>query len=78
MKRLLVLCGALCASATKRTDELASHVPRQVDGAVSEGVFFRRGFHSCKSEVLMSNFYVGQVMLSGFHCSGRPQWKSVY
>lgn len=78
MKRLLVLRGALCASAAKRTDELASPVPRQVDGAVSEGVFFRRGFHSCKSEVVMSNFYVGQIMLSGFHCSDRPEWQSVY
>lgn len=78
MKRLLMLCGALCASATKRTDELASHVSRQVDGAVSEGVFFRRGFHSCKSEVLMSNFHAVQIVLSGFHCSRRPEWESVY
>lgn len=52
MKRLLLLCGALCASATKTTDE-PSLTPRQVDGAVSEGVFFRRGFHSCESEIVV-------------------------
>lgn len=51
MKRLLLLCGALCAYASKRTNE-PSLTPRQVDGAVSEGVFFRRGFHSCEYEIV--------------------------
>lgn len=53
MKRLLLLCGALCASATKRTDESA-HTARQADGAVAEGVFFRRGFHSCECQIVVS------------------------
>lgn len=52
MKRLLLLCGALGASATKRTAESA-HTARQADGAVSEGVFFRRGFHSCECQIVM-------------------------
>ena len=52
MERLLLLCGAICASATKRTDELV-HPPRQVDGAVSEGVFFRRGYHSCEFGIVV-------------------------
>lgn len=76
MKRLLLLCGALCASATKRTDE-PSFVSRQADGAVSEGVFFRRGYHSSESAIGLFNSHPKQNMLTVPRSRG-TEWKGLH
>lgn len=77
MKRLLLLCGALCACATKRTNE-PSLMPRQVDGAVSEGVFFRRGFHSCELKSSCHHLRSRRANRVGLLHSRRAEWESLH
>ncbi|KAJ0103853.1 kelch repeat protein [Diaporthe amygdali] len=74
MKRLLLLCGALRASATKGKDE-PPLVARQVDGAISEGTYFRRGYHS--SAVLNGRVYIdgGEVSFSNSSETGGVEYQ---
>lgn len=77
MKRLLLLCGALRASATKGKDE-PPLVARQVDGAISEGTYFRRGYHSCESKFGVPTSSIEHIVLIGVRHSRRPEWKGLH
>ncbi|KAI3390574.1 hypothetical protein diail_9185 [Diaporthe ilicicola] len=54
MKRLLLLCGALCASATKGKGE-SPLIPRQIDGAVPEAAVLDGRVYIDGGEVSYSN-----------------------